>query len=687
MAAPPLRIPMSLNLDQFQDSVTKAKGVTSNVTKFITKQFIDMNASVLATQGAAGSAVLGFRALLGVMGPLALAAGAIGATFKLMSIATELAKEKIEEFNETAEKAAKSGVSTDFFQRFVKGGESLKLTTDEATAALERFNRVAAAKLGGSELQQRINALSEAGNFGGNSGVGALGAANDNESRLKATVQLIDQALQKGERLAALDIAEKAFGSKVAENLRIDSGYLDRILETAQKISASKIVSDEQIGQAVDLKTRMEAAQKVLEERFKPIQDDLAKLGMNYEESWVGIYERIAQAVDVANQLYDGLKGIPEILARAGNAGFWDKLAEAAGKLGLNSRPDGLVLRGEEGFNRQAGADQLQRALSNPNNIAAAMRQTTDVATAVRGDTSKPTKPDAPTTEEISAYDREIERLNRTIALRQADAAAVGQTREVQEQYRAELALLQALQKDGEGVTNEQIAIYGRLRNELGQTGALQAAGISLNTQHAASFQLISQRALDTGNALRVARDSFQGINDSLRFFGDQTANILDGILNKTTTFQQGMQQLLQNVTRQLLNAALTGEGAFAKILGFASATPGGVGGIFGAIAGLFGRAGGGSVSGNQPYLVGEKGPEVFVPGKSGTVIPNNVVSRGGNGTPSVVIYSNPVYQAGMTPTDIAAIQAMQAQNNQQLRGQIVTDLRRGVASDSRFLG
>lgn len=37
----------------------------------------------------------------------------------------------------------------------------------------------------------------------------------------------------------------------------------------------------------------------------------------------------------------------------------------------------------------------------------------------------------------------------------------------------------------------------------------------------------------------------------------------------------------------------------------------------------IFPRAGGGSVSGNQPYLVGERGPELFMPGQNGTVIPN----------------------------------------------------------------
>jgi hypothetical protein len=45
-------------------------------------------------------------------------------------------------------------------------------------------------------------------------------------------------------------------------------------------------------------------------------------------------------------------------------------------------------------------------------------------------------------------------------------------------------------------------------------------------------------------------------------------------------------------------------------------------------------RASGGPVSAGRPYLVGEAGPELMVPGQSGTVVPNNRL--GGNGGTSV---------------------------------------------------
>ena len=37
----------------------------------------------------------------------------------------------------------------------------------------------------------------------------------------------------------------------------------------------------------------------------------------------------------------------------------------------------------------------------------------------------------------------------------------------------------------------------------------------------------------------------------------------------------------------------------------------------------------------NTPYIVGERGPELFMPGRSGTVIPNDAL---GGGSTSVVV-------------------------------------------------
>jgi hypothetical protein len=43
-------------------------------------------------------------------------------------------------------------------------------------------------------------------------------------------------------------------------------------------------------------------------------------------------------------------------------------------------------------------------------------------------------------------------------------------------------------------------------------------------------------------------------------------------------------------------------------------------------------RAAGGPVSAGKTYLVGERGPEMFTPSSSGSIIPNHMLGGGGGG-------------------------------------------------------
>jgi uncharacterized protein YgbK (DUF1537 family) len=74
----------------------------------------------------------------------------------------------------------------------------------------------------------------------------------------------------------------------------------------------------------------------------------------------------------------------------------------------------------------------------------------------------------------------------------------------------------------------------------------------------------------------------------------------------------------------QIAGAALSGGGT-GGIGGFAGLLSGALGGAMG----LPGRALGGLVSPGRPYIVGERGPEVFVPASSGRVETGGAAARG----------------------------------------------------------
>jgi tape measure domain-containing protein len=96
---------------------------------------------------------------------------------------------------------------------------------------------------------------------------------------------------------------------------------------------------------------------------------------------------------------------------------------------------------------------------------------------------------------------------------------------------------------------------------------------------------------------------------------------ILDG--EKLSKILQGLaRDMARIVLRQTVTEPLgTAAGGFAASLGSS---------LFAGISGLF-RADGGPVSAGQPYIVGERGPEWFVPNRGGTVLPNGTAPASGS--------------------------------------------------------
>lgn len=138
---------------------------------------------------------------------------------------------------------------------------------------------------------------------------------------------------------------------------------------------------------------------------------------------------------------------------------------------------------------------------------------------------------------------------------------------------------------------------------------------------------LVDVRASTQGFAQDIAamRGTFDGtLVDGFARAGDVLERGLVGAIRRGSLGFDDLRRIGLNVINDI--AAQAVQGLFNSM---GSANGGGAGGLFnfgsliGNILGLPGRAIGGPVSPGRGYLVGERGPELFVPTSSGRIEPN----------------------------------------------------------------
>jgi len=94
----------------------------------------------------------------------------------------------------------------------------------------------------------------------------------------------------------------------------------------------------------------------------------------------------------------------------------------------------------------------------------------------------------------------------------------------------------------------------------------------------------------------------------------------------------------------------------------------------------LSGRAMGGPVSAGSPYVVGEKGPELFVPSSSGSIVPNGAMGSSGGSAGGVTVNYN--IAAGVSRAELVPILE---QERRRLKAEIPDMVRRGGSYRSAF--
>jgi lambda family phage tail tape measure protein len=198
--------------------------------------------------------------------------------------------------------------------------------------------------------------------------------------------------------------------------------------------------------------------------------------------------------------------------------------------------------------------------------------------------------------------------------------------------------------------------------------------------QIADKYQAIGQAQIDQLNYSRSWeagwKDAFDRYMDNAtnaatkagEVFGSITRNMENAIDNFVDTGKFKFKDFARSIIQDMLKIELKAQAS--KILGMI----GGTGGIIGAIGSIFGFANGGNPPVNKPSIVGEKGPELFVPKSAGTIVPNNMMqgmmNAMGSGMVSAPVTNNYITN-NINALDARSVAQLFAENRKTLLGTV----------------
>jgi hypothetical protein len=202
--------------------------------------------------------------------------------------------------------------------------------------------------------------------------------------------------------------------------------------------------------------------------------------------------------------------------------------------------------------------------------------------------------------------------------------AAMGANRDFDEAHRESVQAMQQFERQqaliNAGIENAG-PIFAAHERQLAVFNRALGTGVINEEQFAAAVGQSTERL---NQQITELKQRSEGVNNIGRDIGKAFGNAFEDAIIKGRRFGDVLKSLANDLASLILRQSITQPlaNAFSSALGNID-----FGSMF---SGIF-RADGGPVTGGKPYIVGERGPEWFVPGQSGTVLPNGM-SPGGDG-------------------------------------------------------
>ncbi len=567
-----LSVPVEARLDQFAQDMQQLGQMADQQISSIEQKFRDLNPTIGSIAGAAGG-------LLGAWG-LDKALDAVIALNK--------------GFADLAETARSVNLSTDRLQE-VQFATALKgLSADDTNSGLQKMVGLL------SDARQNENSLSK--------------LLDENDVKYKnrnGTLVTTNQLLN-----IAADLLQRApnpqIETEIAKSLGLSQEWVQVLRQGPDAFNAQADAA-RAAGAVIDQQTIAKAKQFDEEWRKSSVEWG-AYMKSALADLLPLLDDLIRKAAGFAETALIAAKGLATVPGGPGSSDIKDIVSSWQKFKDLVSNPNSTfaqqaaamrdVLFGSSSSNSGAHVE-LSSNLLQPTTGNYSLGNSPGLAGIDLSAYTNPSKGNPADKDSNDAYDRALNNVKKLTAEYQAQTATIGLNTGAQKEAKTAADLKAAADRAELELTPELKAEIDKYSAALGQAA----------------------------QATADAKQKYEGMNSAIQSGGNEVISVLDGIRQGSLTGTQAVVQLENALIKAFEQAALLGTGPLASILGTsASAGSGGTGGLLGSLFGVSGRASGGPVSGGVPYLVNENTPnsEIFVPDVSGTIVPQDLIGRGG---------------------------------------------------------
>ena len=648
--------------------------ITYQMTDLVTQIASGQNAMIaLMQQGGQLKDQLGgignmFRILGSFITPTAVALAAAAGTVGTLTAAFILGSKESSEFRDnmilTSNYSGLFGANIDVLTAKLKN--DLKVSSSEARSALMELGK------SGQFTDESIQEVSKAIlNFAMLSGVNAKEAAQQLASSFNGTAasaknlndkyhfltleqyKYIDSLERAGQKQKAIQVTAEAFNQNIQDQAR-ELGYLERAWNGIGKAISDawdslKGFGREDLGQKLaEIERNIASAESKIAEAPNSQQAEVERRRLPMlRQKLDQINAQIAQASARAEAAKKETAAIDLFAATGGTTGYLKRAEELYRQQYANRLQQMMEVADEE----------LKLELKAAHDIEVA-RAALKLKNQEEG--NKLAKENA---KQLAAYEEGvIIKLNQDVRAfrRQQFAESITeQQRELEErrqifadfqmqQVRAQLAMRDQMDVQEKSLEFDRARVVLRSDLVFATTTEQRIAEARLDTEQKIwelqRNKMLSSEAQKEGiqklKEIQAQRENLIAFEESIARVGAKWDSVFTNMSNALENFVRtgklSFKDLARSIIADLISIEMKAQGKLlfglmkAAILG--KMGPGEQAMDFGTAIASGTRASGGTVTAGSPYMVGERGPELFVPGTSGTIIPNNNLGSAGGG-------------------------------------------------------